>query len=187
MSIKAAFLDRDGVINIDHAYVCSADKFEFIDGVLPACAQLVQAGYQLVIVTNQSGIGRGYYSEEQFQQLNAWLKKVFSEAHAPLTAIYYCPHHPEKALPEYRLDCSCRKPKPGMFLLAQRELEINMSESVMFGDKRSDMQAALAAGVKSRILVGKDGLEVPQPVPECTSVALNLQQAVSSLLEESKR
>lgn len=183
MSIKAAFLDRDGVINVDHAYVHKAEEFKFIDGVLDACADLVAAGFKLVIVTNQSGIGRGYYTEDDFHRLTEWMKEVFKKAGAPISAVYFCPHHPEKALDAYRCDCDCRKPHPGMLLQAQKELNIDMAHSLMFGDKQGDMQAALAAGVPTRILVGKDGKTLPNAVPECTSVALNLRQAVTSILE----
>lgn len=183
MSIKAAFLDRDGVINVDHAYVHKAEDFEFIDGVLDACADLVAAGFKLVIVTNQSGIGRGYYTEDDFHRLTEWMKEVFKKAGAPISAVYFCPHHPEKALDAYRCDCDCRKPHPGLLLQAQKELNIDMAHSLMFGDKQGDMQAALAAGVPTRILVGKDGKTLPNAVPECTSVALNLRQAVTSILE----
>lgn len=180
---KAAFLDRDGVINLDHAYVHEIEAFEWIPGVLEAAKSLIDAGYILVVVTNQSGIGRGYYDEATFEKLTSWMKEQFAQADAPLSAVYFCPHHPEKALDAYRCDCDCRKPHPGMLLQAQKELNIDMANSLMFGDKQGDMQAALAAGVPTRILVGKDGKKLPSAVPECTSVALNLRQAVTSFLE----
>ncbi len=182
MSSKVAFLDRDGVINIDHAYVHKPEEFEFIDGVLEGCAKLVSEGFKLVIVTNQSGIGRGYYTEADFHHLTDWMKGVFSDANAPISAVYFCPHHPEKALEAYRCDCDCRKPQPGMLLRAQKDFDIDMTQSVMFGDKRGDMQAALAAGVTTRILVGKDGKNTPEAVPESTNVALNLKEGVSLFL-----
>lgn len=182
MSSKVAFLDRDGVINIDHAYVHKPEEFEFIDGVLEGCAKLVSEGFKLVIVTNQSGIGRGYYTEDDFQRLTDWMKSVFRDANAPISAVYFCPHHPEKALEAYRCECDCRKPQPGMLLTAQKDLDIDMTQSVMFGDKRGDMQAALAAGVATRILVGKDGKNTPEAVPESTNVALNLKEGVSLFL-----
>ena len=125
MSIKAAFLDRDGVINIDHAYVHRPEEFQFIDGALQACQRLVNAGYCLIVVTNQSGIGRGYYSEADFEKLCEWMKEQFAKAKAPITAIYYCPHHPTKALGAYRVTCNCRKPAPGMLLKAQVDYDID--------------------------------------------------------------
>ncbi len=185
MTIKAAFLDRDGVINIDHAYVHRPEEFQFIDGALLACRELVKAGFALIVVTNQSGIGRGYYSEADFEHLCQWMKERFAEAQAPITAIYYCPHHPTKALGSYRVDCTCRKPAPGMLLKAQTDYDIDMSQSLMIGDKSSDMAAALAAHVKTRILVGKDGLQTPQACPECTMTAKSLLEAVNLFLDRA--
>ena len=132
-----------------------------------------------MIVTNQSGIGRGYYSEADFHRLDLAVRKRFEQANAPITAVYFCPHHPTKALPEYLCQCTCRKPQPGMILQAAKELDIDLSNSVMFGDKASDMQAAYAAGVGRRVLLGTDGLEVPSPIPECTDCAQSLATALS--------
>ena len=176
-SVKAAFLDRDGVINIDHAYVHAPEEFQFIDGVFEGCRLLQKAGYLLIIATNQSGIGRGYYSEADFEKLCVWMKKRFADEGVLISDIFFCPHHPEKALGNYLQDCNCRKPKPGMLLAAQRKWDIDMKASLMVGDKQGDMQAALAAHVGRRILVGKDGLACPQPVAECTDVARNLLEA----------
>ena len=113
------------------------------------------------------------------------MKEQFADAQAPITAIYYCPHHPTKALGSYRMDCTCRKPAPGMLLKAQADYDIDMSQSLMIGDKSSDMAAALAAQVNTRILVGKDGRETPQPCPECTMTAKNLLEAVNLFLDRT--
>ena len=180
--IKAAFLDRDGVINIDHAYVHRWDEFEWVEGVLPAARRLVEAGYALVVVTNQSGIGRGYYSEADFAALTDSMRKAFAQAGAPVTAVYFCPHHPEKAVGQYKQTCNCRKPAPGMFLQAAADLDIDLTQSIMVGDKRSDMQAAFAAGIPTRILVGKDGASEPGFVPESTMTAKSLFEATCRLL-----
>lgn len=150
---KAAFLDRDGVINIDHGYVSTPEQFEFIDGVFEACRLLQAKGYLLVVVTNQSGIGRGYYTEAQFHQLTDWMRQQFSAQGVKLDAVYFCPHHPEKALAEYQQECTCRKPHPGMLLQAMNDLNIDPLQSLMLGDKAADMQAADAAGVKRKVLV----------------------------------
>ena len=176
---KAAFLDRDGVINIDHAYVHTPEEFCFIPGVFEACRKLQSMGYLLIIVTNQSGIGRGYYTEEDFQTLCDWMRKEFSREGVKISDIFFCPHHPEKALEPYRCDCNCRKPKPGMLLTAQKKWDIDMKASLMVGDKTADMQAALAAEVTTRILVGKDGLKKPEMIPECTATAQTLLDAVN--------
>lgn len=178
---KAAFLDRDGVINLDHAYVHRIEDFDWVDGILTAAARLHEAGYRLVIVTNQSGIGRGYYDEASFECLNKEIRARFALVGAPLAGIYFCPHHPEKALEPYRMRCTCRKPEPGMLLQAAKELDIDLSQSLMFGDKRSDMQAALRAGIPTRVLVGTDGLACPNPVPECTHTARSVFEALEQL------
>jgi D-glycero-D-manno-heptose 1,7-bisphosphate phosphatase len=158
---RAAFLDRDGVINVDHGYTHRIEDFDFVPGVLEAAAQLVHLGLQLVVVTNQAGIGRGLYGEADFARLTHWMKERFVQAGAPIAAVYHCPHHPTLALGDLRRACECRKPAPGMLLQAQRELRLDMAGSVFFGDKCDDMRAGLAAGVGLRVLLGKDGLELP--------------------------
>jgi len=150
---KAVFLDRDGVINKDKGYVHTVDEFEFIEGVFEACLTLKQMGYLLIVVTNQSGIARGLYSEADFEHLTEWMDWNFADKGVELDGIYYCPHHPEKGLDEYKQDCDCRKPKPGMLTSAAQFLKIDMSQSVMVGDKADDMRAAKAAGINSAILV----------------------------------
>lgn len=150
---KAAFLDRDGVINIDHGYVSSPEQFEFIDGVFDACRHLQQQGYLLIVVTNQSGIGRGYYNEQQFHALTGWMTAQFALHGVTITDVFFCPHHPVNAKPPYQVDCDCRKPAPGMLLQAIEKYQINPGQSLMLGDKKADMQAAQAAGVGRKVLV----------------------------------
>jgi len=150
---RAVFLDRDGVMNVDNGYVSQVDDFEFIEGVIEACKTLKEKGYLLVLITNQSGIARGYFSEEQFHTLTEWMDWSLADRGVDLDGIYYCPHHSEKGIGEYKVDCDCRKPKPGMLLSAIEELNIDVSRSILVGDKVSDIQAGLAAGVKSNYLV----------------------------------
>ncbi|WGE54031.1 D-glycero-beta-D-manno-heptose 1,7-bisphosphate 7-phosphatase [Actinobacillus equuli subsp. haemolyticus] len=153
MANKAIFLDRDGTINIDHGYVHQIDDFQFIEGVGKALKQLQDKGYLLVLVTNQSGIARGYFSEEQFNQLTEWMDWSLDEDYGVvLDGIYYCPHHPE-GKGEYKEDCDCRKPKAGMFTQAIADLNIDPTQSYMVGDKLEDLLAAEAAGVKTKVLV----------------------------------
>ena len=149
---KAVFLDRDGVINEDHGYVFQPRNFDFIDGIFEACRHFQQLGYLLVVVTNQSGIARGMYSEAQFSELSAWMCERFREQGVEISGIYHCPHHPDYGAPTER-DCSCRKPAPGLLLQACQELNIDPALSLMLGDKASDMQAAAAAGIGQKILV----------------------------------
>jgi D-glycero-D-manno-heptose 1,7-bisphosphate phosphatase len=150
---KAAFLDRDGVINVDHGYVSSPEQFEFIEGVFAACRHLQQQGYLLIVVTNQSGIGRGYYNEQQFHSLTDWMKAQFESHGVFITEVFFCPHHPINAKPPYQIDCDCRKPAPGMLLQAINKYQIDPGQSLMLGDKKADMQAAQAAGVGRKVLV----------------------------------
>ncbi|OOE90373.1 D-glycero-beta-D-manno-heptose 1,7-bisphosphate 7-phosphatase [Salinivibrio sharmensis] len=170
MSFPAVFIDRDGVVNVDHGYVADIDKFEYIDGVFDACRALKEKGYLLVLVTNQAGIARGYYSEQDFLQLTEWMDWNFADKGVDFDGIYYCPHHASEGVGEYRIDCDCRKPKPGMLIDAQKELDIDMSRSVMVGDKADDMKAAESAGVATRMLVRSGKPVTEQGVALATDV-----------------
>lgn len=150
---KAVFLDRDGVINIDHGYLYKPEQFEFISGVFSACRHFQALGYLLIVVTNQSGIARGYYKEEQFEHLTSWMKQKFTQEGINIAGVYYCPHHAEKGLPPYNVDCNCRKPKPGMLTQAILDHHIDPEQSIMIGDKKSDMQAAASVGIQRKVLV----------------------------------
>lgn len=178
MSRPAAFLDRDGVINVDHGYVVRREDFAWVLGVREAAAQLHRAGFALAVVTNQSGIGRGMYTEADFLNLSDWMRGEFAAAGAPLAGVYFCPHHPTDAIGAFRTSCDCRKPAPGMLLAAARELQLDLGRSILFGDKISDLQAAKAAGVPRRVLLATDGVGAPDPAPEGLATA-----AFSSLAE----
>ena len=179
---RAAFLDRDGVVNIDHGYVFRREDFQFVPGTLAACAQLHRRGFALVVVTNQSGIGRGLYGEDDYRRLTEWMRGEFAAAGAPLAGAYHCPHHPQALRAEYRRRCDCRKPAPGMLLAAARELSLDLSRSVLFGDKASDIEAAVAAGVPQRVLLGTDGRALPPAAlaPQATATFASLAEAVRS-------
>jgi D-glycero-D-manno-heptose 1,7-bisphosphate phosphatase len=118
-------------------------------------------GLALVVVTNQSGIARGYYRPDQFEALTEWMKQAFAAHGAALDGVYFCPHHPTEGEAPYRRSCNCRKPAPGLLLDAARDLDIDVRRSVLFGDKASDLQAALAAGIRNRVLLGTDGRKEP--------------------------
>ena len=180
MGKRAIFLDRDGVINIDHAYVHTIEEFHWVEGVKEACAQLTKDGWTLAIVTNQSGIGRGYYTEQAFQELSQWMCAEFEKAGAHIAGVYFCPHHPEKARPPYLQQCQCRKPAPGLIYQAAKELDLDLSSSILFGDKLSDLEAAHRAGCVERVLLGTDGLATPEPHPLATACFASLAQAVAS-------
>lgn len=144
---KALFLDRDGVINVDHGYVCTPGRTDFIDGIFELCRVARQAGHLLVVITNQAGIGRGYYSEQQFLDYMDWMRGEFERRGATLDAVYHCPHHPTDGIGDYRRECECRKPAPGMILRARRDLGLDLARSTLVGDKASDVAAGRAAGV----------------------------------------
>lgn len=161
ISTKAVFLDRDGVINVDTGYVSHSDDFVFIDGVIDACKAIKDKGYQIVIITNQSGIARGYFSEDEFMTLTEWMDWSLADKGVDIDGIYFCPHHPEHGIGDFKQACDCRKPQPGMIKSAQSHLDIDLSQSYLVGDKLSDLQAGKNAGVATNILVrtGKDVTE----------------------------
>lgn len=151
---KAVFLDRDGVINVDRGYVCRWEDFEFIPGVVDAMLRLSESGFILIIVTNQSGIARGFYTKADYFELTEKYLTELKKFGVNIAASYFCPHHSQGIIPEYSINCSCRKPKPGMLLRAQREFSLDMARSIMIGDRFRDVEAAVRAGVGSCYLVG---------------------------------
>ena len=146
MPIKTVFLDRDGVINKEVGYLHKIQDFEFIDGVFKACLYFQSLDYQIIVVTNQSGIGRGYYNEGDFHIINNWMLEQFKNKRIEILDVFFCPHDPES-------NCDCRKPKPGMFNQANEKHDIDMEKSWMIGDKEADVAAANSAGIKNTILV----------------------------------
>lgn len=171
---RAAFLDRDGVINIDRGYVSTKQDFEFVPGVFAGARALRSFGLLLVVITNQSGIARGYYSEADFLALTAWMERRFEEERAAIERTYFCPHHPEGDVIEYRKACGCRKPGPEMLLRAADDLSLDLARSVIFGDRLSDMEAGRAAGVRLRYLLATDGIgPIDNPAPGLVTCAFD--------------
>jgi D-glycero-D-manno-heptose 1,7-bisphosphate phosphatase len=152
MTIKTIFLDRDGVVNKEVNYLYKINDFKFIDGVFEACQHFKKLNYETIIVTNQSGIYRGYYKEEDFQKLSKWMLSQFIIKNIPILEVFHCPHSPVS-------NCSCRKPKPGMFNKAKELFNIDMEKSWMIGDKEEDITASNSAGIKNTILV-RSGHEI---------------------------
>jgi D-glycero-D-manno-heptose 1,7-bisphosphate phosphatase len=146
MGIKTIFLDRDGVINEEVNYLFKKQDFKFIDGVFEACKYFLDMDYEIIIVTNQSGISRGYYSENDYFLITDWMLKKFKDYGIKILDVFYCPHNPKS-------NCKCRKPKPGMFINAQIKHNIDMNNSWMIGDKEIDITAANSAGINKTILV----------------------------------
>jgi D-glycero-D-manno-heptose 1,7-bisphosphate phosphatase len=162
-------LDRDGVINLDPGYVHRIEEVEFLPGIFATAAAASRLGYLLVIVTNQSGIGRGLYTEEDFLRLTQWLEGRFAENGAPIARTYHCPHHAEAGIPPYNIVCDCRKPEPGMILRAAAELDLDLPHSLLIGDKPADLEAALQAGVGTRIYLHIDALAPASSATPCPS------------------
>lgn len=150
MTRPALFLDRDGVINLDHGYVHRPEDIVFVDGIFELVAAANQKGYLVVVVTNQAGIARGYYSEADFHLLMIWIMAQFDKCGGWLDAVYFCPYHPECGVGEYRKESNCRKPAPGMLIQASEELDIELTRSIIVGDMPTDMEAAYQAGVGTR-------------------------------------
>ena len=146
MAIKTIFLDRDGVINKEVRYLYRLSDFEFIDGVFDACLYFQKLSYKIIIISNQSGIARGYYNENDYQKLTEWMLGQFNDNGINILDIFYCPHSPESL-------CECRKPKPGMLIEAEYKYNISMKDSWMIGDKETDIKAANLAGIINTILV----------------------------------
>ena len=144
---KALFLDRDGVINVDHDYVHKAEEFEFIDGIFELCKYYQNLGFMIFVITNQSGISRGYYSEDDFSKLSSWMISEFARHSVDVKKVYHCPHHPDTSG-----ECSCRKPHAGMLLDAKEEFDVDLENSVLVGDRERDIEAGIKAGLKETYL-----------------------------------
>jgi D-glycero-D-manno-heptose 1,7-bisphosphate phosphatase len=164
MKRKAAFLDRDGVLVHDSGYVHRIEDLSFLPGVVAALRLLRDDGYRLVVVTNQSGIARGRYTEEDYLAFTTEMRKRLAQEGIVLDAVYHCPHLVDAQVPRYAMACDCRKPGPGMLLRALAELEIDPKASFIVGDRRSDLQAGRAAGLGAcHLLAGMEDFKAPPP------------------------
>lgn len=160
----ALFLDRDGVVNEEVGYLYRPEQVRWVDGVFSLGRKAQALGYRLVIVTNQSGIGRGLYSTKQFEELMLWMQERLLEEGVILDAVYHCPYHPEHGLGQWRREHEDRKPAPGMLLRAARDLNLELSASVLVGDRCSDIAAAQAAGLRQAFLLGHtEPVRCPHP------------------------
>lgn len=143
-----AIFDRDGVINHDHGYVCTPERFQWVDGAVEAIRFLHRSGFRVVIATNQSGIARGLFSEQDFEAFMAWVAEQLANHGTYFDACFYCPHHPTAGVGDYAVPCKCRKPLPGMLLTAFRLFPTELGRSFLIGDRESDLLAARSAGVR---------------------------------------
>ena len=182
MSRKAAFIDRDGVLNEERGFVHRIEDFVFVPGAIEALQALQTAGYLLVVITNQSGIARGLYSEDDYLTLTAHMRERLQAAGVRLDAVEYCPHLADAPLERYRLDCDCRKPKPGMLRRAITALDIEPASSFLVGDRLSDVEAGRAAGI-SRCFLVRTGCPLPdKALARADAVYENLLACVRSVL-----
>lgn len=154
MKLKAAFFDRDGVLNVDKSYLYKIEDLEWIDGAKEALAYLTKKGYTVFVVTNQSGIARGYYTVDDMNKLHEFMAQQVAAAGGKIEKFYYCPHLPEGKIAEYAVECDCRKPKPGLILRAFEEYDIDKEAAFLIGDKTRDVESAEAAGIKGYLFSG---------------------------------
>lgn len=148
---RALFLDRDGVINVEKNYVWRIEDFEFMPGIFDLCGTGQRRGFTPIVITNQAGIGRGYYTEHDFQRLTVWMLERFRERGIRIGRVYHCPFHPTEGIGDYRRESYDRKPNPGMILRAQADFGLDLSRSILVGDNDSDMEAGRAAGVRHNL------------------------------------
>lgn len=154
MKKKILFLDRDGVLNRDVSYLYKIEEFEWIDGAIAALIEAYHRNYEIIIVTNQSGIARGYYTVDDMNHLHAYMVEELRGYGVPILDIFYCPHHKDGIIPMYTKDCDCRKPKPGMLFQAMRKYDIDMASSFLIGDSTRDVEAAHNAGIDGYLFSG---------------------------------
>jgi D-glycero-D-manno-heptose 1,7-bisphosphate phosphatase len=188
---RAVFMDRDGTISEEVGYINHPSRFRVFPHSADAVRLLNEQGWLAIVVTNQAGVARGYFSEEMIHEIHDQLKRDLENAGARLDAIYYCAHHPSVGEPPYRQDCDCRKPKPGLILKAAREFDIDLAQSWMIGDRYSDIELARNAGVNSAFVLSGYGRgewehQRAEWKEEPDLVSGDLLGAVQTIVERSK-
>ena len=175
MPIKTIFLDRDGVINKEVNYLNKIDDFEFIDGIFDACLYFTNLGYKIIVITNQSGISRGFYSESDYQKITQWMLGQFKNNNIDILDIFHCPHGPDST-------CDCRKPMPGMFFSAKTKHNVDMKKSWMIGDSERDIIAANAANIENTILI-KSSHEINELNSNAKFIVNSINQSMQLILD----
>lgn len=176
----ALFLDRDGVVNREIGYLYKPEQVDFTKGIFELCRYAQARSYRLIIITNQAGIARQLYSEADFHLLMRWMTVEFLRAHIRLDGYYFCPHHPEHGIGPYRKECVDRKPQPGMILQASKDHGIDLNQSVLVGDRCSDIQAGAAGGIANLVLLrGTESTECPEASPH--SIVSDLAEIIPLL------
>lgn len=154
MKRKALFLDRDGVINRDSGYVHKKENFVFLEGIFEIVSHANQNDYLVIVITNQAGIGRGFYTEKEFHLISEWMNKEFNKKNCKIDDIFFSPYHPEYGVGKYKRNSILRKPSPGMLIMAKKKYDIDMKSSILIGDKITDIEAGSSAGVGNLLLYG---------------------------------
>jgi len=174
---SAVFIDRDGVINEDRGYVHRIEDFVFLPGAISGMKIFQDLGYKIVIVTNQAGIARGMYTENDFEVLTAHMNQVLLENNVIVSGVYHCPHHPNGVIERWTSVCNCRKPRPGMLLKASENLGLQLGSSILIGDKISDIDAGLNAGVPLTILIKPIDLIEAEQYSKASAICSDLLNA----------
>lgn len=177
-SRRALFLDRDGIVNVDRGYVGRAQDFEFVDGIFDLCREAGAQGYVPIVVTNQAGIARGFYTEADFAALTRWMLEEFLSRGVEVARVYYCPHHPSAGIDPYRVPCDSRKPGPGMLLAARDECGLDLRESVLIGDQPSDAAAALGVRLGRTVIVAPPDRALELPAGAVRAPSLHAAKAM---------
>lgn len=181
---RAVFLDRDGTINVEKNYLCKIEDFEFIPGVPGAIKKLKDAGLLVIVVSNQSGIARGYFDEETVRKLHQHIQQELVALGTSIDDFYFCPHHPEQGLGAYKLSCQCRKGNPGLLLQAAREHGIDLPKSYMVGDKLADIEAGQRAGCKTLLVLTGYGASTSSKLEDETVKRCSDLDCAASLIVE---
>jgi D-glycero-D-manno-heptose 1,7-bisphosphate phosphatase len=176
----AVFLDRDGTINEEVDFVRTPDQLALIPGAAVAIRRLNRAGLLTCVISNQSGVGRGFYTEEDLTLIHARLTEDLKKEEAMLDRIYYCPHHPTEGVPPYNITCACRKPSPGMLLAAQRELDVDLQRSTVVGDRSVDILAGRAVGARTVLVLTGYGQKAAE---ECAARGIHPDHTVASIVD----
>ncbi len=183
---KVVFLDRDGTINVEVDYLHKKEDFKFEENADKAIKIINDLGYKVIVVTNQSGIARGYYTENDLKTLHVYLDEELNKIGAKVDAYYYCPHHPNAKLDEYKIDCECRKPEIGMFMEAAKDFSIDFSKSIIVGDKISDLEAGVRLGMKTVLVETGHGTEEKDKIYFKTDICKNLYEFALILNEKNE-
>lgn len=173
---KALFLDRDGVVNKEKNYVYKIEDFEFMDGIFETCRYFQEKGYLIIIITNQAGIARAKYTEKDFEILTMWMVEEFKKENIEISKVYYCPHHPD-----FTGDCECRKPKPKMILDAKKDFNLDLSQSILIGDKISDIQAGINAGIHKNYLLASDNIDLSQIDNSNVKIIYDIKELINQI------